>query len=66
MLYCIGAKLALIGWLCGKEPINSVAVPVSMYGRGIFLAIRLAVFDTSSGSYVIIWVGRTDWSTDVS
>ena len=41
MLYCTGTKLAFIGWLCGTETISSVAMPVSKYGEGMLLEIRL-------------------------
>ena len=34
MLYYNGAELAFIGWICGTEPIGSVAMPVSQYKKG--------------------------------
>ena len=43
MLYCTGAKLTFIGWFCGTDTINSVAMPVSKYGGEKFLGIRLCL-----------------------
>ena len=43
MLHCTEAKLAYIGWLCGTEPISSVAMLVSKYEGGKFLEIRLCL-----------------------
>ena len=65
MLYCTGAYLIFIGWLCVTEPINSVALLVSKYGGEKFLG-NTAVLDTSSGPYAKHWVGEAEGNTDVS
>ena len=43
MLYCTGAWLAVIDWFCGIYPISSATMPVTTYGGGKFLGIRLCL-----------------------
>ena len=43
LCFCMLYSTAFIGWLCSKEPISSLATPVSKYGGETFLGIRLCL-----------------------
>ena len=63
MLYYTGAELAFIGWICGTEPIGSVAMPVSQYKK---VLQNMTLLGTSSEHHLKIWVHGNEGTTDGS